>query len=295
MTDQYFTDREHGPRPRTIETVDDRVWGGLFSVISSRLSDEAFGWRFPDCCPDGGAMTGCDNAMLRLRFGADMKGVDWPLSGHEAPETSIVLDILEFFAASVGDPVKVGVHSHFQHLHLNWDRNAGLAKFVADINAIFLRNGVALELAADGRARRTLPAPLGNALSQAVFATGDTETDKLATAAVKLFLSPKEADRRDALEKLWDAFERMKTLEPGVDKRVRATALLDRVAAPGTALRENLEAEAATLTKMGNTFRIRHSEIDQETLAGARELDYAFTRMFAFVSLVLGATGRLAD
>jgi hypothetical protein len=56
-----------------------------------------------------------------------------------------------------------------------------------------------------------------------------------------------------------------------------------------------LEAEAAALTQMGDTFRIRHSEIDQEKLAGARELDYAFTRMFAFISLVLRATGRLAD
>jgi hypothetical protein len=293
LTDRYFTDREAGPRSRTIETIDDRVWGGLFSVISSRLNDESFGWRFPERCPDGGAAAGCDEAALRLRFCADISEVDWPLSAGEAPKTPVALDVLEFFAASVGRPIEGAFHSYFKHSHLTWDREVGLEKFVQDVNAIFVRNGIALELASDGLARRTLPGPIAETMSRLAFDTGDGETDKLMSSAARLFLSPKESHRRDAVEKLWDAFERIKTLEPGKDKRASAAVLLDRVAAPGSRLRANLEDEALALTKMGNTFRIRHSETSQEVLATRRELDYVFTRMFAFVVFLLESTGRV--
>jgi len=295
LGDQYFTDREEGPRPRTIETIDDRVWGGLFSVITGSLSSEAVGWRFPERCPDGGAAAGCDESALRLRFCADMPGVEWPLSASETPLAPTVLDILEFFAASVGEPHEVGFHSYFRHAHLAWDRDRGLEKFVADVNAVLARNGIALELNTDGTARRILPPPVVHAFSWMKSSNnGDSETDALLGAAMRLFLSPKLADRRDAVEKLWDAFERIKTLEPGADKRASAAALLDRVAIPGSAFRENLEVESTALTKMGNTFRIRHSEINQELLREAADIDYVFLRMFAYLTLVLRATNRIS-
>jgi len=34
--------------------------------------------------------------------------------------------------------------------------------------------------------------------------------------------------RRESLEKLWDAWERLKTVEPGGDKKAQAKALLDK-------------------------------------------------------------------
>ena len=99
-------------------------------------------------------------------------------------------------------------------------------------------------------------------------------------------------DRRDALEKLWDAFERLKTLEPGPNKRAQAEALLDRVAPSDSKLRFTLGEEAQALTVIGNTFRIRHSETSQEPLTALEQVDYLFGRMFAFVRLVLKTTSR---
>ena len=55
------------------------------------------------------------------------------------------------------------------------------------------------------------------------------------------FLDPNVGRRREGLEKMWRAFERVKTLEPGKDKKVQTTALLDRISAPGTRLRDLLE------------------------------------------------------
>src|SRR5262249_27670501 len=104
------------------------------------------------------------------------------------------------------------------------------------------------------------------------------------------FTSPHIEVRKDALEKLWDAFERLKTLEEGGNKRAQADALLDKAAA--SRFREMLGAEARALTEIGNSFRIRHAETNQEILTTPEQLDYLFHRMFSFIRFVLKATGR---
>ncbi|MDY0871588.1 hypothetical protein [Dongia rigui] len=131
-----------------------------------------------------------------------------------------------------------------------------------------------------------------DALASALFATGDGETDRLLELARTRITSPRLIDRQDALEKLWDAFERIKTLEPGADKKRQADALLDRVAPAGSKLRQLMADEAVVLTKIGNTFRIRHSEASQELLTSAEQIDYMFGRLFSFIRLVLKSSGR---
>jgi hypothetical protein len=164
---------------------------------------------------------------------------------------------------------------------------------VADVNRIFARNGVAFELTSTGTARRLLPEPLRDALHGAIFRTGDDETDRLLENARRLIVAHDIGQRRDALEKLWDAFERLKTLEAGSDKRTRADALLNRAAGPATPrMRILLGEEAAALTDIGNSFRIRHSEATQEIPAGNDQIDFLFQRMYAFIRLVLKTTGR---
>ena len=93
--------------------------------------------------------------------------------------------------------------------------------------------------------------------------------------------------RREALEKLWDAWERMKTLEPG-NKGESTKALLDKAATePG--FRDLLETEARKLTEIGNGFHIRHSETTQTEIQSDNQVDYLFHRLFALIWLVLHA------
>ncbi len=106
--------------------------------------------------------------------------------------------------------------------------------------------------------------------------------------------NPRIDQRRDSLEKLWDAFERIKTFEPGDDKKASADALLDRAATPESKLRADLASEAAALTKVGNTFRIRHSEVTQEHIQRPETLDWLFGRMFSYLHLLLKMSGRAA-
>ena len=86
----------------------------------------------------------------------------------------------------------------------------------------------------------------------------------------------------------------MKTLEHGADKRAQADALLDRAASPGTRMRDALAEEARALTAIGNSLRIRHSEVTQEMIDRSEQLDWLFVRIFSLVRLLLLASGRSA-
>jgi hypothetical protein len=92
---------------------------------------------------------------------------------------------------------------------------------------------------------------LRTTLSASSFKTGDTVLDGLLETARAKFLSDDAALRREALEKLWDAWERLKTLEPGRDKKDSTRALLDKVTSESN-FRRTLEREANELTSIGN-------------------------------------------
>ncbi len=288
----YFTDREYGARPRTVDRIDERAWHGLHSLIAIRIGDGSFGFRFPEQCADGNGPCGCDEQAFRRVLEAEVPSAEWPPSLHTVPATPVVLDLLEFCVRAVGQPIQGSYHSFFRHYHLSWHRQAGQQQFIGEVNLLFSRNALAYEIDATGEARRLLPQPLAEALALTLFNTGDGETDRLLEAARQRIASPKPEDRQDSLEKLWDAFERLKTLEPGASKKVQADTLLDRTARPGTRLRQVLGDEAIALTNVGNSFRIRHSETSQELLTAPEQLDYLFARMFAFVRILLKASGR---
>ena len=299
MSTTYFSEREHGPRPRTDELISQTVRQALLTLIEVGIGNGAFGWRFPAQCDDGHGPCGTDEQAFWDTAMAEVPDLPipgdsspgWALCSAEDVDTVTVLDLLEFCARGVARPIKAGFHSFFQHHHLDFDRDAGLADFVNDVNLLFRRNGIAFELSDEGEARRLGALGMREALREPEFNTGDGETDELLRIARQRIVLPHEGDRRDALEKLWDAFERIKTIESGKNKKAQADRLLDRTSS-SPRFREFLGQEAKALTEIGNSLRIRHSETTQERVQTLEQIDYLFHRMFSFLRLVLRATGR---
>ena len=290
----FFTDREYGPMPRHSETIEEALWLAIRGMIELKLDDGSLGYRFPAICSDAGRRPyGCDNDAFGAVLLAEVPWLEWPLRRNELPSTPAILDLLEFCAMAVGKVRELSWHDFMDHYHVSWDHDAGLADFVVEVNRLFARNGIAFEMSVEGKIRRILPDPLAQAVAQARFATGDAEADRLLEAARLKILAPKHDDRSDGLEKLWDAFERIKTLDD-VNKKAGAAILLDYAARPGSKLRASLDDEALALTRLGNTHRIRHSEVDQEPLETAAQIDFLFTRLFAFIHFVLKASNRAA-
>jgi len=290
MPQQYFSDREAGPRPRTSEEIPLPVWGGIVAAINSRVKDGSFGYRFPDTCPDGEVVCGCSETDFSLALRADIPDVSWPLDPQSIPPKLAVLDLIEFCFQSTGKPIQGDYHDYFKHYHLSFNREEGQAALRDDINRIFARNGIAFELNTTGTIERLAPEGIRESLNSAQFKTGDDDLNALLEAARTKYLDPDLNVRKESLEKLWDAWERLKTIEDK-DKKKGATILLNKAATEPT-FRGLLEEEAEKLTVIGNNFRIRHSETTKAPIETSEQVDYMFHRMFALIHLLLRKTGR---
>jgi len=295
-----FSEREKGERPRDNDEINEEVWGGLQALIHAGVHDGSFGNSYPTLCPNGYGRCGTDVNMLWQAMRAEIpelqetsfyKGNE-PWFSDIKPPIPTILDIIEFCWRHIGKPWPVGGYDDFcdDHPHLEFDVNAGRESFREAVNDIFRRNGIAYELRKDGRIERLGPLILREELRSACFSTGDSKLDCMLESARLKFLDKNEATRREALNVLWDAWERLKTLCPGSDKnkKEQIKALLDATAGSSSSkFREVLEQDAQALTKIGNTLQIRHSEVKQESIANNEHVDYLFHRLFALVLLIL--------
>ena len=121
-----------------------------------------------------------------------------------------------------------------------------------------------------------------------------TELDSMLETARRKFLDPSEDVRREALQALWDGWERLKTLGCGRNKSVQAGSLLDSAAASSSSqFRSALEREAGELNWIGNNLQIRHSERNQERITRGEHVDYLFHRLFGLVQIILRMEGSI--
>lgn len=181
-----------------------------------------------------------------------------------------------------------GVRTPNGNALLEFDREKGQEEFREKINTIFASNELVFELGVDGQIVRLAPPILRESLAAATFTTGDSHLDRMLEDARSKFLNPDTRVRRESLEELWGAFERVKTLEPGSDKPDKAEALLMK-ASPEENFRKVLCDEMKELTDVGNRFQIRHSETNQIPIVLNNQVDYLFHRMFALIQLLLRA------
>ena len=302
---EYFNDRENSPRARTDQMISPAVWKGLVGTVQALVNSGAFGLRFPERCPDGQAVCGSDSGALAASVIAEMPGLAWPLettrveekaffSEHQpfAPDTMLVLDFVEFVYAAVAQPIPGKHHDYFNHHHLMFNQVAGQEEFRKTVNRIFARNGVAFDMLSTGHIVRILPPVLGDELKRTTFCSGDRTLDNMLDECRTKFFDRNPLMRREALERLWDAWERLKSLADPSDKKRSIKIILDAVAVEPS-LRSRLEAEAMELTSIGNSHLIRHSEVNQVAVIDVDHVDYLFHRLFAMIQLMLRKKGNV--
>ena len=90
-------------------------------------------------------------------------------------------------------------------------------------------------------------------------------------------------DKQIALEKLWDAFERLKTYYVDLDKK---NSLIKIISICGFD-EDILIKEFEMLTKIGNSFQIRHHETNRIPIENIQDLDYLFYRMLSLINFCI--------
>jgi hypothetical protein len=288
---KLFTERHGEGKPRVAEELNEAARTGLLNLVSARIDEEWFGLSFPSGCSDGYVYAGTN--FTKLKRTMEGYGLLWPIGGFDQdspPSDGDIFDLVEFAYEFIAEALDPWLHSFMSHSHYSYNRQTGRDKFARDVNRILERNGIAFELK-QGEVIRVAPAVLNESLVAAIFKTGDAILDELLEVSRQKFLNRSAAVRLESLEKLWDAWERLKTVEIGSDKKERVKALLDKAAVEPN-FRERLEKEALELSDIGNKFMIRHTETDKVPIVDSLQVDYLFQRMFSIILLLLKASGR---
>lgn len=294
MSFSYFSDSEGEPRPRSKEDFPKEAWGGIFAYITSCIDRGAFGFKYPENCNDSGRCIpyGTNEGSFWLAVRGDIPDFPYEIGVTTIPNYLIILDFIEFCFHSIGKPKVLDYHNFLGHHHLAFDQKTGQKEFCEAINQIFSRHEMAYELTPSGTIKRLCPEILRESLSKTLFCSGDHCLDELLESARKKYLSPDLTIRKDALEKLWDAWERIKTLEPPIEDKSKSLAKLIEKTSRNSEFQKLLDNDGRELTLVGNKFHIRHFETTKIPLEGSEHLDYLFSRMFALIHLFLKKTGR---
>ncbi len=95
-------------------------------------------------------------------------------------------------------------------------------------------------------------------------------------------------NKQIAVEKLWDAFERLKTYySPDLNKAASANKIIDDMSGFDPNYQALYKAEFKALTDIGNSFRIRHHETTKIDIADNRQYDYFYRRCLALISIAI--------
>ena len=294
----YFSEREFGECGRDTTEISKSVWDGLAQIIASLVDDGSLGSEFPEYCNDHPSLC-CGTSMHKISvamkaeipaLAAEYPDLRLSIELMHMPSQVTMMDIVEFFWRNVGKPTRVEPHQFLGHYHYwSFDVPTGQLDFRRRVNMIFGRNGIRFNLSREGNIERVPSVELAALFPATDFETGDAELDTMIDTARRRFLARDKDANREALEKIFDAWERIKTIRSN-DKKSGAEKMLDStVSFPASQFRAWLGREARELTWAGNQFQIRHSEMDQERLEASAHVDYVFYRVLSLINLILAS------
>ena len=113
---------------------------------------------------------------------------------------------------------------------------------------------------------------------------------ELLFTAIQKHKSPYPEDQKDAVEKIWDAFERLKSYyaTKKEEKRQSIDTIVTDISGGEEYFKQLFDKEIRTLTEdIGNACHIRHSEVWQVDITDIRHYDYFYNRCLSLIALAI--------
>jgi len=153
--------------------------------------------------------------------------------------------------------------------------------FPDEVNLIFQNHSFPFKLAG-GKIERANPIIKTNEFIR------EEGLKELIEHASSLYHSNNMSDKQIAVEKLWDAFERLKTYYgAGIEKKASILRIINEISDNDSNFKILFNEEFDKLTKIGNDYRIRHHEMNKINITDSNYYDYFFQRCFALIDLAL--------
>lgn len=301
----YYTER-NGMRKPIEKTYDIDIgkYGILFRCCEKYFDNIA--WKFPKECEDGYGVCGFDKWMFADEIKYEIPDLFTNESGEVAAPVihhnifsgdSIdeynqfaLLDLIEFMWANVKDVEKESFHKFFGHWHYETlETNAVAREFREEINIVFSKTGLLFTLTEKGQVERVIEndAAASTSIINTVLSVQEKGTRELLQEAIEKHQSHDPKDIRDSVEKLWDAYERLKTYYTNLNKSQSAKKIIEEMSGGEQAYIDLFDKEFKALTDVGNDFRIRHHEMNKIEIRDISHYDYFFNRCLSLMALAI--------
>ncbi len=301
-----FYSERHGMRKPIEKTyeIDPGKYGVLLRCCEEYYDNIA--WKYPDKCEDDRGYFGLDKWKLAEEMRYEIPTLFFSDSGEVAIprvvrnifetepkvdeyDQSALLDFIEYIFANMRDIQKGDYHKFYTHYHLITKATTTIrAQFRTKINACFEKTGLLYTLNSNGEVDRVLVNDIeSNAVESIVVAIKEKGTRELLQEAVILHRSHDPNSARDATEKIWDAFERLKTYYKNLNKSDSANRIISEMSNGSEDYIALFTEEFKKLTKVGNDFRIRHHETDKIEISDIRYYDYFYNRCLSLIALAV--------
>ncbi len=288
---EYFSERELGKKQPNTEEINLNVYNGIITLFKKYKKN--FAKDFPEFCSDpGDLICGVDSGSLIAAIQAIVPGLNSSVrilyEEKYVPNKYDVLDFVEFCYDKITDYEEGRYHSYYRHYHLSFsDDTQNKDEFRDEINKLFERNRIIFYLDENGMVKRHLPIGLENIVNNFYVNTDDERLNELISFSIEKISNPKESDHILALEKIWDAFERLKTFYIEKNKKKSVEQLIQEISGSTEGYNELLDDEFRELTRIGNSYQIRHFEKDKIQINNFNQIDYLFYRMIALIDLCI--------
>lgn len=154
------------------------------------------------------------------------------------------------------------------------------SQFRNEINAIFKLNNINVELR-NGEVHSTSNKAIGLDDSTNINEAG---LEELIRTAEDLY---NKGEYSYAVEKIWDAFERIKTYYPTLNKKKSAEKIINDISYGNEHIKKMFDNEFKVLTDTGNSYRIRHHEINKIDISKELHYKYFYKRCLALISVIV--------
>lgn len=201
-----------------------------------------------------------------------------------------LLDFIEFFAQNMEDISEQWNNERYRNYQtIDCLQTSDIFEdFQGAINEIFIESGLLYELTDEKIIERIVEnSPLTSEIEDKFAAVHEVGTKELLKDAVALYKIPNPSARQDSVEKIWDAFERLKTYYTTLDKKHSSEKIVNDMADGNSDFVDLFNNEFKMLTDIGNKYRIRHHETDKIDITDVRYYDYLFNRCLSLISLAI--------
>lgn len=116
----------------------------------------------------------------------------------------------------------------------------------------------------------------------------DTKINEIIEESKLYMRSDDSSKKQIALEKIWDVFERLKTVyEEEGSKKNKIENLIDKISYGSESNKTMLNNEFLELTRIGNDYQIRHFEKEKHEIPSNEFREYLYFRMLSLISFCI--------